>query len=82
MREGGAVMPHDFLMPSRISARVIRCGLKVILARERANVLSFGVSVAPTSTSANSWDSDIPGTGLDPVTMPLVTARLRHHPAS
>jgi hypothetical protein len=82
MREGGAVMPLDFLMPSRISARVIRFGLKVILARERASVLSFGMSMAPASTSANSWDSDILGTGLDPVTMSLVTARFRHHPAS
>ena len=84
MREGGAVMLHDFLMPSRISARVICCGLKVLLDRERANVLSFGMSMALASTSANSWDSGIPvaGTGLDPVTMSLVTARFRHHPAS
>ena len=60
VREGKAVMPHDFLMPSNISARVIRFGLKVILDRERAIVLSFGVSMTLASTSANSWDESLP----------------------
>jgi hypothetical protein len=62
MREGGAVMP------SMISVRVICCGLKVLLDRERANVPSFGMSMALASTSANSWDCSIPveETGLDP----------------